>query len=605
MCYSISNCDSSSIEPIYPIVLSSDKGKEEAVSDEVLENQTTIPHLNEDVIRMIFQFATNSGKNGEIVSKMRLTCRAWHDAIDDYVLKPCWIAMIQNRIKNPTLRDLVAFVDVNACSIDTDILIKLFIESVINSALISSSDEADVLDRLSNRIEPLRSNYFHRFSHLTHELRIRGAPIPSKSAVLGFERSTYEKMQQTLDSAVETIWPHIRLWMSLQEINLQGESHAANAQAIRRLLDNPANAQKIARVTELHLSRRNITALFPEIGKFTQLSILKLSSNKLTSLPKTICNLSLLTALELDDNKLKSLSSKIGSLFQLKKLHLSKNELRILPATIGNLAQLTSLDVSSNSLAQLPETIGNLAQLTSLDVSSNSLAQLPETIGNLAQLTSLNVSFNAWLEQLPATLGNLSRLTSIDLSHNSLTSLPKEIGNLFRLKDFNPLANPLIFVLDKNFDRLYFVGFNEKVDHQKMIKLQSACSTYQCASPLASLCQGILLGSDDAILREEFKNLPNEMQKLIYQKWSDDFSSCYSSCEAGEELLFDDRKLFIETVINSLPMKWNALSEKQRQEIYAQVAILAGHPEADARKREALAEENIIRFIDAMESVIN
>ncbi len=627
--------------------VSSDKGKEEDVflpispEKEPLE-VAPIDTLPVEILAMIFQLATNNGKDPNTLCRMREVNRLWHQLIegtaeDEDLYRYGLLSSLWNKLKaeiqHPFLKERIFLIDRS-------------VSWIIALPDGDSCDEESVLF--------LDSTHFSHFQDLSRELT--GAP-----RLLGFSAAPYEDMQRDLDTSLEQIWPLIQAKIKFARAPIPD-----NAQAIREWLNNPANAEKIACITWLDLTYRNLKVLPPEIGHFSQLKTLNLDFNQLSSLPLALNNLSILktltlrnnsfsffpqviyslsqlTILSLHDNQLSSLPQAIGNLSQLQHLNLSKNNLSSFPPTFTNLTQLETFLINNNQFSSLPSFIGNFTQLTVLGLNSNSLSSLPSTIGNLSQLTVLGLDFNS-LSSLPSTIGNLIQLQELDLRSNQLSSLPATIANLTQLQKldlqhnllsslppiqghpslFTILANPLLCILKKGF--LPIASQSPTVG--ELQAKSSAYLNYVCRTPLASLCQEILRASPDDVLRNAFEKLSDEGQQRIRQHGSTIPSSSSSSSEK-EENLFADRSNFAKAVIASMQKQWEGLSPKEVNLVYAQFAILAGElmenlkeeleefgspPLSDQELLEARqklqtmwgqdrADENIMRLIDAMELV--
>ncbi len=596
------------INPVFAGIPSSNKGEEE--SHQALIDLT----LSDDALSLIFNCATQGCQDVKTGRAILEVNRRWRNVFETYNLAASW-GKLQKEAKSSALRDLVgrmAFVD-------------RFVSRVIASAMCSYHAELTGLEfkeskkeRLLTRIESMGSSSFSRFSYLTRELRKQGAPIPDTHAVIGLERSPYESKQQRLDTALERIWQRIQ-----QKIDFEEAPIPASAQAVRQWLSDPINTDKIAGIRGLILSDMNLAVLPSEIGVFFRLKEFLLPENEFTSLPSTLGNLSLLTKLNLSANQLRSLPSTIANLSQLKRLDLSRNHLISLPAAIGCLSQLISLDLTKNQLSSLPAAIGNLSRLEELCLAKNQLTSVPWTIGNLSLLRELCLAENGLkslpdaigslsrlinlglesnqLTSLPPTIGNLSRLRRLSLSYNQLTSLPSTIGQLSRLEDLFLNANLCIFDSDRYF---WGLGTDQAFSVRYVANKLLACSGYACRTPLASLCQAIHRAEGDEVLKSRFQQLSDEMQRRICKVWTI-FSIASSSSfeEEEQEDLFANRSSFVKAVMTATQDKWISFSGSQCNQIFAQVAILAGQPNGDVDWGKAHAKDNMIRLIDAMELI--
>ncbi len=575
---------------------SSGKGKEEA--------QAPIDQLSDDVLDLIFRYATSNYRDKNALCKLREVSRGWSSVVDTYYLRSCW-SQLQEQIQHPVLRNFITQI----VSVDR------FISQVLIAAIGSAHPELDAseLEPLFNRVEFIGPSSYDRFSLLTQHLRAKGAPIPSTYAVIGFDPSPYEEMQQKLDTALESCWSSFQKRMSFARVPV-----LPHAKAIRDWLSGPINAKTIHWLTELNLSGINLTIFPHEMSAFSQLRELNLSKNRLTTLPFEINSFFRLRELNLSENQFTTFPAEISTLSWLTMLNLSKNRLTTLPSEIGKLSRLTTLDLGANQLSTLPLEIGNLSRLTSLSLSKNQFTTFPSMIGNFSQLESLSFSENM-LTTLPPEIGKLSKVTLLFLFGNRLTNLPPEIGKLTQLKmlglfenrlttfppEFANLSqlgqmilrhNPFLFTLKKEFQL-----FNEHkyTDFELITAKFSACSDYNCHTPLASLCQQIHLGKEGDLLRSTFETLSDEMQQRIRKAWAAIPSSSSAPSEAEADL-FADRASFAHAVIIALQGKWASFPQAQRNQIYVQVAVLA-RMNKDIGLGMLFAEENIIRLIDAME----
>jgi hypothetical protein len=169
-------------------------------------------------------------------------------------------------------------------------------------------------------------------------------------------------------------------------------------------------------------------------------------------LPESLGDLTSLTDLDLSRNQLTSLSENLGNLTNLNHLYLQENQLSFLPESLGKLANLTYLDLINNHLTSLPKSLGYLTNLAELYLSKNQLISLPENLGNLTELTQLYLEENQ-LISLPAGLGNLTKLNTLNINANPLTDLSplqnlSELTELFVLDDLQLPSRYLTKLLD-------------------------------------------------------------------------------------------------------------------------------------------------------------
>lgn len=564
MAHSINNTNFLCTQSIYPSPLPSEKEPEETRSlDPYAENppsdkgkEEDLPISRErkrpdgsralidqmlcpDLLHLIFQFATANHRDPNNLSAVRGVSKRWQWIFDVYNLhlKSRW-EILQEQIQNPALRNSVG-------QIDQIVFIDRFVSEALASAIClphSEPDESE-LASLNDRIEFAGPSWASRFSLLTQALRAQGAPIPQNRTIIGFEASVYEKLQQQLDSALETMWTPIQ-----KQIDFEGMPISSNAHAIRYWLNDPANAEKIARISFLSLCNMNLTVLPPEIGNF------------------------------------------IG----LKFLLLSKNQLHNLPESIGELTQLLALDLFENQLHSVPESIGKLTQLKGLFLNENQLHSLPNSIENLTQLCKLRLEGNQ-LHNLPENIGKLTNLFMLHLSDSPLLSLPASIFNLTKLPWMAIYKDLLIFLLDTNFLKL---ASNKNLDFQQMKEKYLACSNHSCQTAFASLCQKIHFGKEGGDLKAAFNQLSPKLQMRL-RKAVLSFSSSSSKAQAD---LFADRTAVVKGVIKATRKKWKSLSQQERMQSYWHVWDMAGRPQSgDPNWGETHAWDNIIRMIDAME----
>ncbi len=589
----------------------------------------TIEDLSNDVLGMIFLYAANGGKELQTMCRLRNVSSRWYQVLDLEVIGRLWGEM-RRETGHPELRDLHEILAVRVC-----------------------------YHPKFRSLEEGEPTYFSRFAALTDTLRNHGASIPEHGTVLGFDARRYEQMQREIDLSREAAWPSILRCrdrfgaamvlasreqinqrfsqISLEErfnqpqslvripddIHLPARVYPCNGLMISRWFHHPLNAEAMTLISQLDLQGVQLKGLLPEIGGLINLTDLNLYRNELTSLPRAIGDLTKLTDLNLCYNRFSSFPRAIGDLINLTDLNFRCNQLASLPSAIGNLTRLSTLDLSWNQLKVLPSAMGKLTnlvelfvtdnelkrfppficrftKLTTLYLSQNQLAALPGAIGDLTRLEWLGLEGN-WLKSLPNAIGNLTQLEGLFIDQNQLTSLPKEMTNLVELGELYLGGNPLIFVLDHHFQesqdpegRPYVYA---EQSHQKYL----ACASYRCRTPVALLCQEIHLGKEVPALEQAFDRLPDEMKQRICGNW-EEIPSSLGGFEA-EQNLFADRARFVKAVIGAIKERFDRLAEGQRLQVGWHVWDLAGRPEREdgGYWDKKLAEDNIIRLVDAME----
>ena len=149
------------------------------------------------------------------------------------------------------------------------------------------------------------------------------------------------------------------------------------------------------RVIALNLPNNNLTsAIPPELGDLSSLSLLTLTGNNLTGeIPTEFGRLSNLSIMEMRGNELTgTIPQALANLHGLKILDLSENQLSgPIPPELGNLVRLTNLSLNNNSLnGTVPPALGALSSLLSLTLHENNLAgELPQSLGSLSRLQVL------------------------------------------------------------------------------------------------------------------------------------------------------------------------------------------------------------------------
>lgn len=179
-----------------------------------------------------------------------------------------------------------------------------------------------------------------------------------------------------------------------------------------------------------------------------QLTELNLSRNDLTSIPTGISYLSSLEVLNISHNHLEGdedIPLSVRELGCLKYLNVSHNRLSKFPCHVVACIRLESVHLASNRITEFGEfTIDPRNNITILDLSSNKLETIPDALAGFRRLEILNLSNNQITDIPDEFEKGLPRLKSADLSRNRLTCLPKVVCQSDRrLQDCKLSANTL------------------------------------------------------------------------------------------------------------------------------------------------------------------
>lgn len=102
------------------------------------------------------------------------------------------------------------------------------------------------------------------------------------------------------------------------------------------------------KLTELYLSKMNITVIPDTISTFTNLKKIFFANNVINHLPDEMMELKKLTHLNLNFNKIREIPESIENLERLENLQLAKNQIREVPDNLANLLNLKELNLAEN-----------------------------------------------------------------------------------------------------------------------------------------------------------------------------------------------------------------------------------------------------------------
>ncbi|XP_042616611.1 malignant fibrous histiocytoma-amplified sequence 1-like [Cyprinus carpio] len=139
-----------------------------------------------------------------------------------------------------------------------------------------------------------------------------------------------------------------------------------------------------------------------------------------------ISQLKNLTELNLSRNELSDFPVDITGLYQLEKLYINQNNIKTIPENVfPSLEKLRFLKLSTNRLEKLPQDINRCLHLNYLNLSNNCLRNLDSLVG-LSHLKELYVERNQ-LAELPELLFLNNSLTLFKANGNPLRKPPQEV----------------------------------------------------------------------------------------------------------------------------------------------------------------------------------
>ncbi|KAH8301449.1 hypothetical protein KR059_003634 [Drosophila kikkawai] len=192
----------------------------------------------------------------------------------------------------------------------------------------------------------------------------------------------------------------------------------------------------------LNVSMANITGLPMEVLETARqelVNVVNLDGNLLIELPQDLHMLSeLLTELVLSRNQISYVPTNISQYSKLAVLNLSCNLLCELPMELAGLQLLRELDISHNRFELLPRCIYELQSLGKLVANDNRIKDIDASDQGLGAMISLHTLIlnNNDIQMVPPLLGNLTNIKQLELW-----------GNTFRLPRHQVLAMGTLAVL--------------------------------------------------------------------------------------------------------------------------------------------------------------
>ncbi|KAJ0966691.1 hypothetical protein J5N97_023608 [Dioscorea zingiberensis] len=202
-------------------------------------------------------------------------------------------------------------------------------------------------------------------------------------------------------------------------------------------------------ISNLDLSRNQITGTIPPILKFYSCSIINLSSNMfhgpLPSLPSDV------EYADLSNNSFSGeLHSIVGEpLYSLAQILLSDNLINgTIPPSLCKLQLLQVIDLSNNFLSgDLPTCWADLRNLLVINLANNSLTgEIPSNMGSHCLIRVLHLGNNKLSGEIPSSLRSCKFLVTLDLGGNKLTGkVPTWIAESLKFLGILRLRHNLLY----------------------------------------------------------------------------------------------------------------------------------------------------------------
>ena len=218
----------------------------------------------------------------------------------------------------------------------------------------------------------------------------------------------------------------------------------------RGLSSAPDELALLTSLTELDLSKNELTRVPAEMSALVNLRELDICQNQLTTLPSSLRNLTELRDLDLSENELTSIPNDFGALENLTRLDLRYNQLTSTPENLGKMTRLRKLYLGQNQLTSVrSEELEPLVDLEELSLAGNQLEKLPTSLRALTKLQILDASDNMLVKLQDSALISMTALTNLDVSGNQLTYIPDEFIHLGNLQTLNYANNQLTKVANE------------------------------------------------------------------------------------------------------------------------------------------------------------
>jgi Leucine-rich repeat (LRR) protein len=432
-------------------------------------------------------------------------------------------------------------------------------------------------------------NKFKAFQELADIFRNSGIEIPDKSMPVSIHafQTLQDETIEVNDTTLRTVWQRLslaiithrmnslsqselsvlvtteegvrKLQKDMNEVSAKTPPQKADAQEIRKFLNDPINGDILKQITVLDLTNLKLQVVPPELNQLSGLQTLFLDNNDLLEVP--------------DFN-----------LPHLLQLCINSNKLRKIP-DFTYLPNLRWLSLNENNMTKVPD-FAHLPSLWDLDLSYNCLKEIPK-FSHLLQLKNFIIN-HAKLEKIADF--DFPELEKLDVGHNELIEVPN-FSHLPQLQSSTLVldGNPLLFIPDHIVER-----FEENSAIQSFISQLN----YKGQAPLAQLYQAIMKDRPANEQKVIFESLDKmDRDRIIMAAWEKAGKPGPNALEWGKNHTFDDVHNLGHAVQKVILAKFEDLNHIQRDQILGKINNLATESQ---NEEEDFLKEHIVLLADVL-----
>ncbi len=276
------------------------------------------------------------------------------------------------------------------------------------------------------------------------------------------------------------------------------------------------------------------------------------------------------------------------ALGKITELSFFRKGLKVIPPEIQYLANLKELTIVDGQVTSIPAELAG-SKLTKLCLNFNQITSIPKELAN-SKLVEISLSNNQ-ITAIPVELKK-SQINKLNLQFNQITTIPKKV--FIFIKNTWLFNNQLLFISDKNTKIHGSAGVGREIN---------LFTAYECQSSLSKFFQAVALETiPSKQIPAAFSALNTKDQHLIFEMVYLEAGITSDDANWGELHVFDDMHRFNKALRRAISIKFDRLSQEDKNKVYGEVYTLAGKPKMDdAKWGENNAFDHVLRLIDAMD----